>query len=157
MARPNPDCRGDIPPLATPPPPGAPVWRRLAALAYDGLLLTGVLFAATLAILPWRGGQAFHPHDPWFSGYLLGVSFLFFGWFWTHGGQTPGMRCWKIRLLADDGGPVGWKQAAARFIWAWIAAACFGLGYGWMVFDVRKRAWHDLATGTLVRREAGSP
>jgi uncharacterized RDD family membrane protein YckC len=129
-------------------PPG--LFRRLAALLYDAVLLAGVLFASTLAVLPFRGGEAFGPHDPVFSAYLLGVGFLFFGWFWTHGGQTLGMRAWKIRLLATDGGPVSWRQAVIRYVCALISAACFGLGYLWVWFDSRKRSWHDLASGTRI-------
>lgn len=133
------------------PPPG--LFRRLGALCYDGLLLAGVLFAATLALLPLRGGEAFHPHDPLFSAYLLGVGFLFQGWFWTHGGQTLGMRAWNLRLLAEDGGPVSWKQAALRYACGLGGMVLFGLGYFWVWIDPGKRAWHDLASGTRLVRE----
>ncbi len=135
------------PPLL-PPPPG--LFRRLGALVYDAVLLAGVLFAATLAILPLRGGVAFHPHDPVYLAYLLGVGFVFFGWFWTHGGQTLGMRAWKIRLVAGGGAPLTWKHAALRYVCAWVSLGLFGLGYFWVWIDRHKRGWHDLASGTRV-------
>ncbi len=124
-----------------PSPPG--VLRRLGALVYDSVLLTGILFVATAVILPFRGGEAFRPDHPGYSLYLLGVIFLFFGWFWTHGGQTLGMRAWKIRLCTEDGGPLSWKQASLRFFAALLSLGMFGLGFVWAFLDKEKRCWHD--------------
>ncbi|MGZ8218134.1 RDD family protein [Methylomagnum sp.] len=134
------------------PPAPAGLLRRLAAMLYDALLLAGVLFAATLVILPLRGGEAFRAHDPIFSVYLLGVAFLFLGWFWTHGGQTLGMRAWRIRLQSSDGGPASWRQATVRYLFALISGACLGLGFLWIALDPHKRGWHDLASGTRIVR-----
>jgi uncharacterized RDD family membrane protein YckC len=138
------------PSAVEPAPPG--LARRLAALVYDTLLLAAILFAATLVLLPLRGGEAFGAGDPLFSAYLLGVGFVFFGWFWTHGGQTLGMRAWNIRLQNAAGGPVSWRQAAVRSAVAVVSAGAFGLGYAWILVDSRKRSWHDLASGTRVVR-----
>lgn len=139
-------------PASAEPPPVAGLIRRLAALLYDALLLTGVLFAATLLVLPLREGQAFAPNDPLYSGYLLAVAFAFFGWFWTHGGQTPGMRAWRIRLIAADGGAVSWRHSALRYACAPLSATCFGLGYFWSRIDREGRSWHDMASNTRVVR-----
>ncbi len=91
--------------------------RRLAALGYDSLLLLAVLFIATALVLPLHGGVAIR-HNPFFSSYIFFTCFLFYGWFWTHGGQTLGMRAWKLRLQRDDGGTITWWQALARFLLA---------------------------------------
>jgi len=106
-------------PSAAPPP--APLTRRLLAMLYDSLLLIAVLFLAMALLLLILRGHS--PGNPWSSLYLLLVSFGFFGGFWTHGGQTLGMRAWKIRLVGTDGRPLGWRQAALRFVTglpAWI-------------------------------------
>jgi uncharacterized RDD family membrane protein YckC len=81
-----------------------------------------LLLVATALVLPLTAGEAVRPGNPWFSFYLLSVCFLFFGWFWTHGGQTLGMRAWKIRLQRTDGKGLGWWQALLRFFLAslWI-------------------------------------
>jgi uncharacterized RDD family membrane protein YckC len=55
-----------------------------------------------------------------FTAMLLSA-FLFFGFFWTHSGQTLGMQAWRIRVLRNDGGSISWKQAAIRFACAWKA------------------------------------
>jgi len=140
----------DAPSSSLSPPP-AGLARRVAALLYDAVLVLGLLFAATLIVLPLRG-RAFGPHDPWFTAYLVAVTFVFFGWCWTHGGQTLGMRAWRIRLVAAGGGPVSWRQAAIRFAAAAVSAACLGLGYLWMWVDSGRRTWPDLASETRVVR-----
>lgn len=135
-------------------PSAAPI-RCIAALIYDGVLLSGILFVATLILLPLRAGQAFAPNDPFYSAYLIAVGFGFFGWFWTHGGQTLGMRAWNLRLVAVDGGTVSWAQAACRAAAALISGACFGLGYLWAWIDPEKRSWHDCASRTRIVTPAG--
>jgi uncharacterized RDD family membrane protein YckC len=143
------------PKSATPPsPPVAGVLLRLSALIYDSVLLAGVLFAATLLVLPLGGGRAFSPNNPFYSGYLGCVVFAFFGWFWTHGGQTPGMRAWKIRLVAAEGSTVSWGRCAVRYAIAPLSAICLGLGYFWSWIDPRGRSWHDLVSKTRVIRIA---
>jgi uncharacterized RDD family membrane protein YckC len=121
--------------------------RRLGALFYDSLLLLGILFFATFALMPFRG-EAFGPHSLAYQVYLLTVSFLFFGGFWTHGGQTLGMRAWKIGLRSADGGAVSWRQAGLRFLAALFSFALFGLGFFASLADPEKRCWHDRISGT---------
>ena len=119
--------------------------RRLGALFYDGLLLIGVLFIGVAALLPFNDGEAL-PLDHWYSrAYLVGVCFLFFGWFWTHGGQTLGMRAWKIKLRSTDGAPVTWRQALIRYC---AALALCGLGLLWTPFNQKKAALYDLIAKT---------
>lgn len=132
------------------PPPG--LLRRLGALFYDSLLLLGIFFFSTLALLPWHG-EGFGPHSLLYKLYLLGVAFLFFGGFWTHGGQTLGMRAWKIRLCSVDGGAVGWRQAALRYVAAFFSFSLFGLGFFAALFDPGKRCWHDRVAGTRMLRQ----
>lgn len=125
----------------TPSPPG--LVRRLGALFYDAILLAGILFFATAALLPFRGGAAIQSHSLAYDAYLIAVIYLFFAWFWTRGGQTLGMRAWKIRLCSEDGGNVRWSQASLRFFAALVSLGLFGLGFFWAWFDRDKRCWHD--------------
>jgi uncharacterized RDD family membrane protein YckC len=130
--------------------------RRLAALLYDWLLLIGVLFAATLAVLALRGGQALPAHNPWFTAYLIATGMGFFSWFWTHGGETLGMRAWKLRLVSLDGLPIQGRQALIRSSVALLGASALGLGYLWVLLDPQGRAWQDIASGTRVVTTATS-
>lgn len=105
-------------PSTQPSLPPVGLFRRLGAILYDTLLLAGVLFIATALIMPLTGGRAVPAGQPLFSLYLYSLCFFFFGWFWTHGGQTLGMRAWKIRLQRYDGATITWWQALIRFLLA---------------------------------------
>lgn len=94
----------------------APLNRRLAALAYDGLLLIAIILVATALTLPFSRGDDAQLNHPGRTVYLLSVCFVFFGWFWTHGGQTLGMRAWRIRITDVQGAVVTWQTAALRFL-----------------------------------------
>ncbi|MDD2761002.1 MAG: RDD family protein [Methylomonas sp.] len=118
--------------------------RRIGAVIYDALLLLAVLFFATAIALPFNAGLAFASEQYYFPLYLFCVTYCFYAWFWTHGGQTLGMRAWKIRLVGPAGGRVSWRQATLRFFAALLSWSCLGLGFFWCLFDAKKRCWHDL-------------
>ncbi len=107
--------------------PEAGLGKRLMALIYDALLLVAVLFLAMALLLLLMRGESLPAGNPLLSLYLLGVSYLFFGWFWTHGGQTLGMRAWRLRLQQQDGRNINWQQAAIRV---------FGALPGWIVMFI---------------------
>jgi uncharacterized RDD family membrane protein YckC len=130
----------------------APLLRRLAALAYDALLLFATLFLFTLLTILVRGGREIEPGTVWFETSLIGVALIFCAGFWTRGGQTLGMRAWQIRVIAADGGGVSGPRAIARFFAGWLAALPAGLGYWWAWVDREQRCWHDRLSGTRVIR-----
>lgn len=126
--------------------------RRLAAIVYDGLVLVAVLFFATVPVVLLNGGAV--EHSPLFNVYLLLVAFGFFGGFWTHGGQTIGMRTWRIRLERSTGERVRWRDAAVRFLAAIVSWAALGAGFWWSMIDREGLAWHDRLSRTVLRRKS---
>jgi uncharacterized RDD family membrane protein YckC len=120
---------------------------RLAIVIYDLLLLIALLFLATALLLPFNAGQAFTHQQIFYPIYLLIVSFIFYGWFWTHGGQTLGLRAWKARVLTVDQQPINWIQALVRFVTAF--ASC-GLSLLWILVDKQRRSCHDHLSKTAV-------
>ena len=142
------------PPSATAPPPPAGLGRRLAALFYDGLLLTGVVFLAAIPPVALGGGEAVPVGDLAFRVYLLLVVLLYFGAQWTRGGQTLGMKTWRIRVVDAGGGALTWRQALVRFFAALASAAPLGAGFLWALADPEGRAWHDRLAGTRLVRVA---
>jgi len=89
---------------------------------------------------------------------------------WRRGGQTVGMRPWRIRVTRSDGRTPTMRQAIIRVLVAaapmllLALAAPMGLRttlwmlliawIGWFavaLFDSRRRALHDLAAGTEIR------
>jgi uncharacterized RDD family membrane protein YckC len=126
----------------------APLWRRLAAAIYDGLLLAAIWMVAAMADVLVRGLANLPPNMHVFRAVLLLSSLLFFGWFWTHGGQTLGMRVWRLQLRRADGGPLQWPTALSRYAFAWVAWLPAGAGVLLSAVDPQKRAWHDRLSGT---------
>jgi uncharacterized RDD family membrane protein YckC len=88
---------------------------------------------------------------------LLAVTAAYFVASWTRGGQTIGMRPWRLRVVAAGGGALSARQAWLRFGVALVSAAAAGCGYWWALFDAQRRTWHDLAAGTLVVRLEKTP
>jgi uncharacterized RDD family membrane protein YckC len=140
------------------PEPAPGFLRRLAALCYDLLLLAAVLFVVTLVVLFARGGREVSPGTWWFELTLVAVSAVFFIWFWTHGGQTLGMRAWQLRVVDRHGRPIGLKRAIGRYFAAVVSALPAGMGFWWSLVDREKLCWHDRWSGTkLVRRRSTRP
>ena len=129
-----------------------PLWRRLCAIFYDTILLVCVIFIAwqPVPLLPedlnpvlGRGVRL---------GYLGAICYLFFAWFWCHGGQTLGMRAWKIKLVNDTAVPrstqVQWKSAWIRFLMAIVSWLGLGAGFLFSLFHPEKLTWHDIVSKT---------
>jgi uncharacterized RDD family membrane protein YckC len=125
-------------------------FRRLAAIVYDSLLLLAVLFFATLLVLPFNHGEAYDSSQLYFPLYLIGVSFVFYGWFWTHGGQTLGLRAWKMRVVSDNHDPLTWWQAWLRFVGALISWGFVGLGFLYIWVNPERKAFHDRVSKTHI-------
>ena len=131
----------------------AGLFRRLLAIIYDLFLLVALLFVATAIAMIFNQGNAIEPGQPLYPVYLvylLTVSFVFFGWFWTHGGQTLGMKTWKIRLQQTDGQSVSWQLSLIRFVTAILSWSLLGMGFIWPLFQSQKRTWHDIASNCVM-------
>jgi len=97
---------------------------------------------------------------------VLGVLFLF--WFVTNWGysvfwelamrgQTPGKRMLGLRVLRQDGMPVGYRESALRNLWRVVdmmPAPFYGIGCLSLLLDRKARRLGDLVAGTLVIRES---
>ena len=135
---------------ATPPPLSPPrLLRRLGAMAYDTLLLLAILMMLSYPYV-WltSGAKPGLVVKTLYQLYLIAICFLFYGGFWVRGGQTLGMRTWRIKLVRQDGGPITWTIALKRFVSALLSLLCLGLGFLWVLYDRDKLAWHDRLSGT---------
>lgn len=123
----------------------APLARRLAAAFYDLFLLVGVLMCVLFLDVVVRDAFDIARNYAAIQALAFLSAFVFFAWFWTHGGQTLGLRSWKLRLVERDGAPVRWPTAALRFA---VTCATLGLGFVSCPFDARSRALQDIVSGT---------
>lgn len=126
----------------------APLARRLGAAFYDGLLLVALWMLASFVVVLANGGEAAATGDPVFRSLLLIIGAAFNGWFWTHGGQTLGMRAWRLQVRRNDGASVDWGRAVVRFGVAVPAWGLAGLGVIWSLLHPERKAWQDLLSGT---------
>ena len=134
------------------------LWRRLAAIFYDSWLVAAVWLLGAMVDTLVRVAM-----DVATTGshlalqiFLFTAPAVFFGWFWTHGGQTLGMRAWRLKLLDRSGAVVSWHQSLVRYVGAWISLLAFGLGYLWVWVDRDGLAWHDRLSNTrlvMLRRD----
>jgi len=132
---------------------------RLLAALYDALPMLALWFVATLVALALTGGTLDVqrlPHKILVQILVLAVTAAYFVISWRHGGQTIGMRPWRLRIVSSDGKPLGTQQALVRFGVSLLSLAAIGLGFCWALIDAQNRTWHDIAAGTMmVRLEKG--
>ncbi|WED22179.1 RDD family protein [Vibrio sp. JC009] len=144
--------------------PKAGLFRRLAALIYDGLVIIAIemmaagVVIAVLEALVAAGAMEYAPYidasdllsrhpvaSSLFTLYLVALWVGFFVYFWTRAGQTVGMRAWKLRVQNSNGNAVTLTQALIR-----VATSAFGLANLSVPFDPEKRGFHDMWAKTEV-------
>ncbi|HKR76392.1 MAG TPA: RDD family protein [Rhodanobacter sp.] len=153
-----------------------PLWRRLVALVYDLLIVVAIVMVVGLLCQLATGGRLIetgaHAVVPLWYQLLQGVVVAaYFVASWRRGGQTLGMRPWRIRVSRDDGGTISRQQAVIRVLVAaapllllalepalglramlWTVLGAWVLWFAVALFDPRRRALHDLAADTELRR-----
>lgn len=110
------------PSAVDPAPPG--LFRRLASGFYDALIVLAIwLLASFIAVIPLTHShtlESLYTQHPGIKAVyqivLLALGYAFFGWFWTHGGQTLGMRTWRLRVVRADGARLDWYRALLRYL-----------------------------------------
>ena len=119
--------------------------RRLGAWLYDTLLIIALWFLVGALVLAVRGGALPPVNTSWYSAMLAAVPWLFFVYFWRRGGQTLGMRAWKLKLVAADGGAPGLPACLARLT---VATLTLGIGTLWVLLAPAHRSWQGMASHT---------
>lgn len=89
---------------------------RAAGFIYDVLALSVIWGAAAIPVVILRGGDAVNTGSVWFSGYLLTVSGAYYVYSLWRGGQTLGMRAWRLVLTDVNGRRVGPGRATLRYV-----------------------------------------
>jgi uncharacterized RDD family membrane protein YckC len=114
------------------------VFRRMAAMAYECLVLFGVLMAAGFLYSFWSQQRNALQGRSGLQAFLFVVLGLYFVWFWSHGGQTVAMKAWRVRLVDLQGRQVSQRRALLRYLasWLWVAPA---------LAAARVAPWHDAA------------
>jgi uncharacterized RDD family membrane protein YckC len=131
--------------------PAAPIWR-LVALAYDALPMIPLLMVVSLLFLWLNGGHTVE-RQPLLQFAAFATMWLSVGSYfvlsWRRGGQTMGMRPFRLRVVSADGGAASNRQLWIRYA---VATATPVLGFAWALFESERRALYDLAAGTAFVR-----
>lgn len=130
----------------------APFLVRIAAMIYESLLVTAVVFVAALPFLYLIGTAESGWMRHVFQLYLLGVLFAYFSAFWLRSGQTLAMKTWRIRLVDRNGGRITLRQALLRFFLALFGLMLGGIGFLWALVDRDRQFLHDRIAGTRLVR-----
>lgn len=144
--------------------PRAGFFRRCAAAVYDLLLAVAVymiagaigfaLFTALTASELIDMGTNEHVSDLLHSDslyqglYQLWISLcvgLFYISFWSYGGQTLGMRAWRLKIQHSNGQSLSMITASARLVWSLL-----GIGNLWILINGDKLALQDMMTHSEV-------
>ncbi len=141
------------------------------AFAYDLLLYVALVATGLVLSLPFvsffvasNAQTPLHNYTV-LQVYLFLIGLGFYGWSWMRGGQTLGMRVWRIQVRRTDGSPLRAPIALLRFS-AGYAAVVLGLWMGKHIgiatggvmllhylpslWSERGRAVNDWAAGTEV-------
>lgn len=130
---------------------------RLLALVYDSLPMIALWFAASVLVLLLRGGV---PVVPWSLAWWLqtlglwGLTGLYAVESWHRGGQTLGMRPWRLMVVDEHGQHASRRALWLRYAWATLSWLPAGLGYLLSLFDGERRALHDRLSATRLVRLA---
>lgn len=149
---------------STPAPekPRALIGWRLLSLLYDVwpvLALWMVLSALFTLGYTFLGHHGTRENIPPFSPlqWLLwaccwGVTGLYAVISWRRGGQTLGMRPWRLKVVAADGGTPTRGALWRRYALASVSTLAAGLGFWWAWLDRGRLTFHDRFSGTRLVR-----
>ena len=90
----------------------AGLFRRLAAMVYDSLLVAAILITTITLMVVLTNTPVAGPNV---IGLLLLESFAFFAYFWIFRGQTLGMLAWRLSIVTGSGYQMTFTQALLRY------------------------------------------
>ncbi len=135
----------------------ASFWKRLIAWVYDLLgglavfilaLVLGYLIVYIVS-MPWVENA--EQVSSWLSSSIIWPVYLFlcvqyfYAWCWVKGGQSLGMRTWRLKICKPNGDLLTWKEAYIRTI-----VSLGGIGTLWCLVDDEKRGLQDIAINSRV-------
>ena len=74
----------------------------------------------------------------------------YYTFFWSLVGFTPGKVILGLKVVRMDGRNISLGRAILRFFAYWVSAIPFFLGFFWVLWDPKRRSWHDKIAGTQV-------
>ncbi|MFC3193111.1 RDD family protein [Marinicella sediminis] len=119
------------------------LWKHLAALVYDIFPILAIWLITSLIFVMFRGGEEIKPETLWFQIILLAEVYFYFAYSWKTGGQTLGMRAWKLGI--EHHRELSWPQVSLRFMAGVISTLLLGMGLWHRIWQKDQKTWMDLA------------
>lgn len=143
--------------------PDALILRRLLALFYDlwPVVALWMLLSALFNLGYYLAGHG--EREILKTASVLGVLLWVCCWLiagvyavgsWSRGGQTLGMRPWRLRVVGIGDVKPTRAQLIKRYAVGTLSLLLGGLGFWWAWFDRERLTWHDRASRTRMVRVA---
>ena len=124
--------------------------KRIAASIYDLFLLLGVWFAVG-SFAVWINGGIIEAK--WIGPFLVLLStWIFYGYFWTHGGKTLGMAVWKFEIYSIDKNKINFQKVSIRFFSNVITVLLGGTPLILMYFSKNNLSLSDYLSKTSYKK-----
>jgi uncharacterized RDD family membrane protein YckC len=111
------------------------------------LTLSAVSFAASVLT-----GSSIHwsRENTWVVVVFFLWEFLYYAFYWTSTGKTPGMLLLGVEVVGQDGSRTGTKRGLIRTLAFPLSFILLGLGFLGILLGRDRRALHDVIAGTAV-------
>ncbi|HUU73377.1 MAG TPA: RDD family protein [Burkholderiales bacterium] len=127
----------------------AGLFRRLAAMSYEAVLLFAIVFFAAYLFIAVSGRTPVGVWRALFFVYLLSASGAYLVFCWVRGGQTLAQKTWGIKVIAGDGSLLDLRAAVLRYLLALISISS-GIGILWAAVDRERQFLHDRLCGSRI-------
>jgi len=129
----------------------APLTRRTAAAAIDGLII--LLATALFGSIFWKVSGMRPPLTQ-----ILGLAVAVPCFLWAayqylllvYAGTTPGLRFAGLEVARFNGTLANRRLRRWRVVASYLGAVSLGMGYAWVLLDEDSLCWHDRITHTYL-------
>jgi len=129
----------------------APVSRRVAAAAIDGLLI--LTATGLFGLVFWKMTGLRPPRTQIFGLAVAVPCFLWAAYQYlllVYSGTTPGLRFAGLQVARFDGTVANRPLRRWRVLASYLGAVSLGMGYVWVLLDEDALCWHDRITHTYL-------
>ncbi len=120
---------------------------RFMSFFYDALLSLAIAFVAGFCFIYLLGDATHGVKRYLFAGYIYLCLGAYFVYCWVQGGQTLGMKTWRLQLQTITAKPISKGVAVKRYLLATVSLSFLGLGFLWRLIDGDKQYLHDRLLG----------
>ena len=123
------------------------IFKRIACMLYESILLFAILFVAGIIHRALFGDPRTDMQRLYLFVYSWLIVGLYFVFCWVKSGQTLAMKTWNLQLLGYDVNFLSMECAIKRYVIASFSLMFFAIGFIWAIFDREGLSLHDRFSG----------